>query len=332
MYNRHGFYIIILLLSAHLFLFSKTDFDIQSGITAFENGNLEAAAFNFKEARNAFPDDPEPVFWLGRVELSQGNPGTAAEYFEDAVKLKDDHPECHYWLGTAIAANIYNVGRLRQLGHARRMRKAWQRAVELDPYHLDARFSLLEYYLQAPGIAGGGRDKAMNEVEEIKKCDKAAGRRAMIRVYLSDEEYEKAAEESFAGIKEFPEDINLRLETGNVFQSIQDWDSAYEQFRSILEIEPNNRMALAQIGRTAFLSDKYMEEGLEALGKFIVNTPAKNTPSLAWAYTLRGRLLAKTGNMDDARSHFETALALDENHEDARKALNDLEKITSSNE
>lgn len=49
------------------------------------------------------------------------------------------------------------------------MKSAWEKAVQLDPKTVDARESLIQYYLQAPAIAGGSVDKAIEMATEIKK-------------------------------------------------------------------------------------------------------------------------------------------------------------------
>jgi hypothetical protein len=61
---------------------------------------------------------------------------------------------------------------------ARHTRDELERAVELDPNHLDARWGLVQYYALAPGYLGGSEEKARQEAEEISKRDAALGKRA----------------------------------------------------------------------------------------------------------------------------------------------------------
>lgn len=86
---------------------------------------------------------------------------------DEAVGLAEQcvafHPrlsECHEGLGNALGAKALNAGVLSAMGYAGKIRDAFRRAIELDPKNTGARFSLLQYYLAAPGIVGGGVDHA----------------------------------------------------------------------------------------------------------------------------------------------------------------------------
>ena len=46
-------------------------------------------------------------------------------------------------------------------------------AVRLDPNNVDARSDLGEFYLEAPGIVGGGRDKAEAQAKALAPLDAA---------------------------------------------------------------------------------------------------------------------------------------------------------------
>lgn len=50
-------------------------------------------------------------------------------------------------------------------------RKAFERAVQLNPSNVEALNDLFEYYLEAPGFLGGGLDKASDAANRIGKLD-----------------------------------------------------------------------------------------------------------------------------------------------------------------
>jgi len=56
-----------------------------------------------------------------------------------------------------------------------------EKAVELNPDSIEARFDLMEYYLQAPAFLGGDVAKAEGQAREISKRSAAAGRKAWQR-------------------------------------------------------------------------------------------------------------------------------------------------------
>ena len=59
---------------------------------------------------------------------------------------------------------------------AGKVRNEFEAAVRLDPNNVDARSDLGEFYLEAPGIVGGGRDKAEAQTQALAALDPAKGR------------------------------------------------------------------------------------------------------------------------------------------------------------
>ncbi len=86
---------------------------------------------------------------------------------DEAVKLAEKcvaaHPRnaaCHDSLGSVLGLKAMMGGLMASLGNVGKVREAFKTAVELDPRNMSARFHLLQYYVQAPGIVGGSKDKA----------------------------------------------------------------------------------------------------------------------------------------------------------------------------
>ena len=193
-----------------------------------------------------------------------------------------------YQEGVAIAATIDDASVFRKAGLARDMRDAWLQAVALDPDHARARVSLFQFYLAAPGIIGGGRDKALGELAHIARIADAR-----------------------------PDDLALRLDHGLLCQSVDDWACAAAAFELVVAKDPGAMMAWYQIGRTALRSGAQLERGAEALERYLTHTPGDGEPSRAWGYTRLGQVYAAQGRPADARAAIEAALALEPDHEEA---------------
>jgi tetratricopeptide (TPR) repeat protein len=78
------------------------------------------------------------------------------------------------------------------MGYATKIRDAFKTAIELDPKFTDARFNLMQYYLQAPGIVGGGKGKARDLAEDTAKVLPAAGALMRGSLLLNDEKTAEA--------------------------------------------------------------------------------------------------------------------------------------------
>ena len=112
---------------------------------------------------------------------------------EEAVKLGERcvaaHPQvsnCHLALGNALGNKAVTGGIMSAMGYAGTIRDSFKKAVELDPQNMDARFSLLQYYMQAPGIVGGGTGKAQALAAQTATLNADAGKLMMARLDAAD--------------------------------------------------------------------------------------------------------------------------------------------------
>jgi len=84
----------------------------------------------------------------------------ALKGFEKAVELAPDNAEYQYWLGAASFEHLDAVGMLSKMSLASGGRKAFEKAIAIDPNTVGARIGLAQFFLLAPGIAGGSVEKA----------------------------------------------------------------------------------------------------------------------------------------------------------------------------
>jgi hypothetical protein len=70
---------------------------------------------------------------------------------------------------------LVHAGIFKQMSLDRRFLKEAETAASLDPNHVDARMGLIEFYLLAPGILGGGKDKAQKTAAGIALLDPSQG-------------------------------------------------------------------------------------------------------------------------------------------------------------
>jgi tetratricopeptide (TPR) repeat protein len=80
--------------------------------------------------------------------------------FERVVELQPVSADYQYWFASASIERVDDVGMLSKMSLASDGRKALETAIVLDPGHVAARVGLAQFYLAAPGIAGGSVEKA----------------------------------------------------------------------------------------------------------------------------------------------------------------------------
>jgi tetratricopeptide (TPR) repeat protein len=124
------------------------------------------------------------------------DPDTRAD---EAVKLAGQcvaaHPQhsgCYLASGNALGAKARHAGPVAALSLATRLRDDFLKAVELDPRNTDARFALLDYYLQAPALVGGGKARAHALAAQTEAVDPTAARLMQAQLALANKDYAQA--------------------------------------------------------------------------------------------------------------------------------------------
>lgn len=202
---------------------------------------------------------------------------------EEAVKLAEQciaaHPqksECHEAMGNALGTKAMMGGIMSAIGYATDIRDAFKKAVELDSKNLDARFSLLTYYQQAPGIVGGGSGKAKDLAADTAKLNPEAGKLMQAAIALAEDDFTKA--ETLA-LSANPKGSDVMLET--------------------------QRNVLVAVGSQHARNKQFAE------AQRVFTDIEKRYPDSSWGAFGQARVLQEQGKHAEALPLFERALGVD---------------------
>ncbi len=276
---------------------------------------------NAEAFAKANPKNTEAIIFLTRARLQAGKGEAAVESAETAAELAPNNAQAQFWLGNAYGAHIGEVGMLSKMSLAPKLRDAFEAAIRLDPNNLDARESILQFYLQAPSMVGGGRDKALLQVKEITKRDVARGHLAQAQIYLADKKTAAALKSYEAAYAAKPGDASIRLAVGIGYQQANRWNDAFKHFRAWAAQDDKAGVAWYQIGRSSALSGQLLDEGIAALKKYLSLPHSANEPQNKHAYYRLGQLYAKAGNKAEAKTAFQSALRLDPGYKEVKAEL-----------
>lgn len=287
------------LLHLGLLLLSLTPAALAAEGVAPASEALTAARAHFDarrdlEATAAFArlasDDPraaEPAFYLGMLALRRNDPAAAVPLLEKAVELSPTTISYHLRLGDAYGLSAMKAGIFSKMSWAKKCRTQYEQAVAHGPENLEAQWSLMEYYKQAPGIAGGSFEKAHTCADAIGKFNPGAGRFAKATVFAAEKKY----------------------------------DEVFAPYAAALAAEPADYRALNQFARLAQMTGQRLDDGVAALQKCLAIPAVENEPSHAWLNVVLGQLHEKRGDKTAARAAYEAALVLDANLKAAKGAL-----------
>lgn len=239
---------------------------LQQAVRLFHAQEVEAAEELLLAAGKEQPENAKAAFYLGRVYLERGRSKAAVEALERATRLDPESSDYQFWLAEALVARIGEVAFFFKLRVAKRMRKAYEKAVELDPENLEARVAVARYHSEAPPAAGGSAERAATELAEIERRDPALAHvtRGLIHERLGRAEAVEG--ELRAAVEADPGSVLGWRELGLFFQRRERWEEAQRAFAEVLACVPDDSVALFESARSAIaIAERQLRNAEDAL-------------------------------------------------------------------
>ncbi len=297
---------------------------LEEGIRLFDQRQYQEARKLIEPLATNGSGGAAAAHYMGRISMVEEAYDAAATWFEKAVAAEPSSSDHHLWLGRAYGRQAMQASIFRQPGLASRTRTEFEKAVELDPNSLNARMDLLQYYLKAPGFMGGGEDKALAQAAEISRRDAVQGHRATALIHQDGGRMAEAEKEYRAAAAVDPKRTEPLFWLGFFLQEAKQYEKAFDAFEQVLRMDPEDRNALYQIGRTAAFSGLRLARAEECLKRYRELKPGEGAPSPAWAHFRLGLVYEKKGAKELARAEYAAAVSLDPSHEEASNALKAL--------
>ncbi len=140
---------------------------------ALQAGEADRALSLLAPLPNQGPGAAEAQNLLCRVRFTLQQWDAAVAACEQAVRLEPNRSGYHLWLGRALGQKAGHASFLTAYSLGKRTRQEFEQAVRLDPRNADALADLGEFDTDAPGIVGGGLDKAEAIAAQLDKVNPA---------------------------------------------------------------------------------------------------------------------------------------------------------------
>ena len=227
-------------------------------------------------------------------------------------------------LGEAYGMRARTAPLLSRYRLAKKCREAFEKAVALAPEDVEARLALFTYYVEAPGIAGGGTGRAREQAEAIARLDPARGHVALGVLFTREKDLSRAEAEYRSALEADPRNSEARAGLGALLVDQGRFEEARRTWLALSEDPDVGPIAHFQLGAIARLSGSGLEEGIEHLKRYLASPPPPDAPTWADAQWTLGVLYEKVGRRAEAVTALRDALRLDPEHTEAKKELRRL--------
>ncbi|HMD77629.1 MAG TPA: hypothetical protein VKG86_09670 [Terracidiphilus sp.] len=139
--------------------------------TALQAGEVDKALALLQSLPQ--PDGAEAHNLRCRVRYMLEQWDAAVDECEQAVRLDGQNSSYHLWLGRALGQKASRANFLSAFSLAKRVRAEFEESVRLNPGNAEALADLGQFYFRAPGVVGGGIEKAQGIAAQLDKVDPA---------------------------------------------------------------------------------------------------------------------------------------------------------------
>jgi len=312
---------LTLLLLFAVAAFADPDISSKSAADLLSAGHVDEAIVLLGSRIKAQPQDAEAYNLLARTYYATSRWDEAVSAGEKAVALDPGNSSYHMWLGRMYGEKANHSSFVTAAGLVKKIRTEFERAVALDASNVDARTDLAEFYLEAPGFMGGGKDKARQQAAAMTGQDAAVAHWLEARIAEKDKRSADAEREYKAAIETSGSQARYWLNLASFYkrqQRLNEMEAAitsaiasdhkksanYVDAATLLVGAGRNFIGAAQLVR------KYLAGGLTS----------EEAPAFKAHYVL-GEILEKQGDKAGAAIEYRAALQLAKDYAEAKEGL-----------
>jgi tetratricopeptide (TPR) repeat protein len=305
----------------------RPDEALEAGRQAYEACEYHRATELLRQAAESAPQNGEIHLLLAQSYYEAEQRDAAITSAERAVALDPKNSVYHEWLGKVYGEKADHSGMFSALSLAKKARREFQKAVELNETNFSAYQALIEFDCSAPGIAGGGEDKARPEIARVQELNAAEGHYAAGNCRRQKKDFAKADEEFDQALASHPASANLIYDIG-------DYAMKHNQAERLLAVVAEGERAAPGDARGGFyrgvawvIRNQHGEEAEGLLRQYLSRSIVRNNFPHPWTvHEWLGRLYESRDEKAGAIQEYETALKLDPKTKNAREALKRLKK------
>lgn len=240
---------------------------------------------------------------------------------EQAVNLDRQNSNDHLWLGRTLGEMADRATFVTAYNLAKRARSEFEQATQLDPHNAEALADLGEFYSEAPGVVGGGVDKATAVAAQLDRVDPARAHELRGAIARQSRDMATAEREMRQAItaSAHPAFQWMRLASfyrkGKRYNEMENavqtgfTTASRDQHAAVALF--NGASVLIKANRNSALATKMLESYLAS------NAATEEAPTFS-AHVWLAKLRSQAGDIEGARRERAAALALAQEYKPAK--------------
>ena len=301
--------------------------NLKAAHEAYEAGEYSKAAQLLQAVAAQNPRDSETQLFLAKTYYESQQHDAAITSAERAVALDPQSSLYHEWLGKVYGEKAGHAAMFSALSLAKKARKEFAKAVELDERNFSAYQALIEFDCSAPGIAGGGEDKARPEIARLAELDPAEGHYAEGNCRRQKKDFAAAEAEFTKALELHPKSVELVYDIGDHAMKHDEPGILVIVAEQGADIAPSDPRSLFYRAVALISKKESPDESERLLREYLRRAPPRSTFPPPWrVHEWLGRLYEHQQKVRAATEEYEASLKLEPKSKYAREALKRLKK------
>ena len=248
-----------------------------------------------------------------RVEYTLEHWDAAANACQQAVNLDGQNSAYHMWLGRALGEKANRASFLNAYSLGKRVRVEFEEAVRLNPRNAEALADLGDFYQAAPGVVGGGLDKAEGVAAQLDKVDPARAHELRGRIGVQRKDYGTAEREFKQAIAVSQHPAFQWTTLAAFYRERRQWTEMEAAVHSCVSAAERDRHAGVPLydGATLLIStNRDLALAARMLESYLAGSAKTEEAPAFVAHTRLARVKKQMGNLAAAKQEQAAALAL----------------------
>jgi tetratricopeptide (TPR) repeat protein len=257
---------------------------------------------------------------LCRAQFELGAWDAGIPACEKATQLAPYNGLYHLWLGRIYGEKADHTSFVSAIGLAKKVRIEFERAVQFAPNSWESRTDLAEFYVEAPGLVGGGEGKARAQAEQIAPLNAAMAHWVNARLAEKNKDASGAEREYRAAVESSHGGSRAWLNLAGFYSRYKRLDEMGEALRHLKSSPLDHPDALVDAAGMLLRTGRDFPLATQLLQRYIASSTVEAAPAFK-AHEMLGELLERQGDIAGAASEYRTALALAHNYRVAKDGL-----------
>lgn len=277
-------------------------------------GHAQDALDKLSDALVQHPGDAQAFELRCRVEIQEQHWNRAISSCQQAVKLDPSSSNAHLWMGRAYGGRASTAGRLTALTLAIKLRNEFENAVQLDPHNVAAYAALGDFYVEAPGILGGGLGRAQQLAAKLQSIAPANAHALLAKVAESRKNYAQSEFEWKKAIQASPQPAEAWMELASFYRRRGRLDDMVKAAETGATADKEHGEPLVYGAEILMRANRNLPEAEQWLREYLASSAqSENAPAFV-VHAKLAKLLQREGKVTEAQQQLAVSHALAPNY------------------